>query len=133
MYANGDILDGAQSQACYSAGRLGAQVYLAFQTKALRETCERAEVAEGQFSAAVAMAMRRRIADVEAAQSVLDLPVGNPRLEGPEQSPRLVVDLAEGARLVFVDNHPGRSTAGIHLADWRDVTRLKLIAIEGAA
>jgi hypothetical protein len=105
-------------------------VQLAFDTRELRDVCERSEVADAELGPEVALSLRRRLADLSAASSVLDLPAGNPRLEDRDGATRLVLSLAGGLQLVWAHNHPQKAWHGVELVAWRQVSRLRLLAIE---
>jgi len=106
---------------------------LAFHTRTLRTLCENETQASNRFGVVVAEALRRRLADLRAAVSPLDLPAGRPRLGGRSAKREMVIDLSEGYRVVFTANHPrnpGDNTGGL---DWGRVNRIKILRIERAS
>jgi plasmid maintenance system killer protein len=78
---------------------------LAFDSKQLRNICERESSAIEELGADIASVLKRRLADLRAARSPRELPLGNLRLENGEKGKVFVIDVCEGVQLVFCSNH----------------------------
>jgi hypothetical protein len=102
---------------------------LAFDSRALRTVCESEAEARRELGTAMADILKRRLADLRAATSVRDLVAGNPRV-GPDGQ-IMLLDLADGYRLVIKANHINNPLTGTAGLDWEQVTRVKIIRIEG--
>src|SRR5262249_22197281 len=98
----------------------------AFETRELRSVCAREFVAVRTYGVQVAQGLKDRLADIEAATSVADLIVGNPRQLGEE----MVVNLTKESRLVFCCNHSKTLTSNAGEIDWPSVSRIRLLRIE---
>ena len=97
---------------------------LSFATRALRMECLDQECAEQAYGQAVAAELRARLADLDAAVTVADLPSSG-LLRTSERELR--VALAPGWNLVC---ESGGSHRLAEPADWARVYRLKLMKIE---
>jgi hypothetical protein len=102
-------------------------VELAFETLDLRNVCESEAKAKRKFGSAAANALKRRIADLRAAPSVKDLPIGKPN----PCSGAYVFDLAEGLVLRIIPNHVRDPKLPTGDVNWAKVTHIKISAIEG--
>lgn len=103
---------------------------LSFDTKSLRALCENEDQARTQLEPIVAEALKRRLADLEAATSIKDLLVGNPRTLPGSNGKEMVLDLSDGFRIVFSANHPKKHMTQDNNLDWGKVTRIKILRIE---
>ena len=103
---------------------------LAFATRRLRDLCEDEEAARRVYPAPVVEALEARLADLRAADSIFDLPVGDPVADG-SSSIVITVDLCDGYELVFVSNHATPPRTPSRDIDIARVRRLKLIEIRG--
>jgi toxin HigB-1 len=103
---------------------------LAFESRALRITCEDEREAQRELGPAVAETLKHRLADLHAATSIHDLVAGNPRLliDGNEEA--LIVDLTEGFHVVLEANHARSPLTKAGRLDWDRVSRVKLLRIE---
>jgi hypothetical protein len=70
------------------------------------------------------------VADLRAATSAKDIVAGQPRVLQDSGRECMVVDLAEGQRLVFAPNHTKNPVSSENSVDWTKVTRIKLLRIE---
>lgn len=102
---------------------------LAFGTKPLRELCQSADKAKQKLGARIAAVLKDRLADLRAAATIEDLPLGKPR----KISGGYVLDLTKDARLVISPNHPTNPLLPSGAIDWSKVTRVKILEIETAA
>lgn len=102
---------------------------IAFEEKNLREVCTDAAVAQREFGFEAAQALRGRLADARAAESVADLLclAGNPREVSQGQ---IQVNLAEGVVMVYTENHNSTPLADDGFTvDWSKVYRIRLLRI----
>lgn len=99
---------------------------LAFDTKALRNICESEKRAKQELGAEVAAQLKRRLADLQAAKSIDELPVAKP----VKNSNNCVVNLSSGYRLIATVGHAEIPTLSSGKVDWSNVGRLKLLKIE---
>lgn len=105
-------------------------LYLTFSTIELRQMCESGTFADNRLGKNVAASLRSRLADLNAAESINDLVVGNPRPHPlSENRENYVIDLADGWELHLRAangklplNHDG-------FVDWERVNRVKVMAI----
>lgn len=101
---------------------------LSFESRLLRSVCEEEAAARKQYPLDVAETLRRRLADLHAADSLLDLVVGRPCLGDTDAL--VTMPLAEGYELVGVANYHRLPTLKDSTIDWARVRRLKIMAIE---
>lgn len=99
---------------------------LAFETKQLRVTCESEEEAAKIFGEEAAARLRRRLADLRAAEWIEDLQVGRPRLRSDKSE--LIIELADGWQMFCVPNHI-RPREDQGAPDWSRIRRIKIIDI----
>lgn len=71
--------------------------------------------------------LMHRLADLNAATSPLDLPVGHPRPGSDNET--MVLDLADEQVIVFTANHKTNPRTMTGLIDWGKVTRVKILRI----
>lgn len=102
----------------------------AFLTREVRTLCEQDTAALAHLGPAVAAALRRRLADLEAASHAFELPVGNVRLDTsfPDGSVCLV-DLDEGCVLRFRAGHAAPPLRPEGTVDWFSVSRIQIMEI----
>jgi proteic killer suppression protein len=102
-------------------------VEIDFKDKKLRELCEQERVAERKLGAVCARKLRSRLADLQAANCVIDLVAGRPHPLDGDRAGQFAVDLEGGRRLVFEPDRnpvPMRDDGGI---DWSRVTRVRIV------
>jgi hypothetical protein len=105
-------------------------VQLAFETRELRSTCENHSHAVQELGLAVGEALKHRLADLDAATSIRDVLLGNPRqLDGP-RSHCMAIDLADDHVLIFCPNHTTNPVASDGQPDWPRVSRIRILGIE---
>ena len=104
---------------------------LAFETKNLRSICESEAYALSQLGVVPADTLKRRLADMMAAQTVNDLMqlLIIPLYEDRSEASNLVVDLNCGKRMIFTHNHLRPPLLEKEKVDWSKVSRIKIIAI----
>jgi hypothetical protein len=104
----------------------GDYVELAFETEQLRDICESEARARRMLGAPVAKALKRRLADLRAAPSVEDFPLGRPN----PRSGTYVFDLADGYSLHVCPNHVKNPTLKSGGINWAKVNHIKIYGIE---
>lgn len=103
---------------------------LAFETKELRSICESETCALLELGVVSAEALKHRLADLLAAQSVHDLmqlPMG--LLYDGSEGINLFFDLTCGKKLVFTNNHIKPPLLEEGRIDWTKVSRIRILAI----
>jgi hypothetical protein len=101
---------------------------LAFHSKPLRTICESETEATHEFGEAVAAVLRHRLADLSAAKSPSDVPVGRPRALTSDPT-KMCLDLCDGYVVTFCSNHPKNPKTPSGLPDWEKVSRIKILEI----
>jgi toxin HigB-1 len=105
-------------------------VEIAFAEKMLRELCESETKAARELGHRKAKKLMHRLGDLRAATSVAELVAGDPReLDGPCPRP-FVVDLCDGACIVFCANHNANPVLESGCINWSKVSRIKILRIE---
>lgn len=85
-----------------------------------------------KFGLEVGATLKRRLADLRAADSIADIALGNAR-EVPRTNGRAMrLDLGGGYRLVFEANHARNPSSADGRIDWLAVGRIKVTAVERA-
>jgi plasmid maintenance system killer protein len=103
---------------------------LAFQNTTIREICEDEDKAKVELGPAIAKALQNRLADLDAAPTVKDLPIGNPsELTGDRLNTKYKLDLIDGYRLVFCCNHV-KPPMKYDKIDWEKVSHIQILQIE---
>ena len=103
---------------------------IAFSTKSLRDTCESEEMSRQKFGPEVAEMLKRRLADLRAADFIEDMVLGNVREVPRSHGPAMCIDLIHGYRLVIRANHNQNPTLATGKVDWLAVSRVKIARIE---
>ena len=100
---------------------------ISFETRQIRGVCANEAEGNRQLGEAVAKSLRSRLADCEAASSVVDLIAGRPKDLGDAT---MSVELEGGGCLIFAANHPDvPDTAGGNV-DWARVHSIRVLKIE---
>ena len=102
---------------------------LSFESKALRAICENETEAKSKLGTKAASLLQHRLADLEAASSIDDLLLGNPRLRDGAGGDTMVLDLCDGYIIAFTANHEKNPVTEDNQLDWGRVTRIKIIDI----
>lgn len=102
---------------------------IAFETKKLRTICEDDMVATKELGQAVADALKERLADVRAAESIADLIVGTPQTSGTDES-TLTITLTLSAKTVWTPNHVSQPCRDDGRINWDRINRVRLLSIE---
>lgn len=102
---------------------------IAFQTKSLRDLCEKGDRIRRRWGDHLGEIIMARLADLRAASTVDEVVVGNPKAIIIDGAPAMRLDLDESSILVFCPNHlkvPMLSDASV---DWFAVSRIKILKI----
>jgi proteic killer suppression protein len=105
---------------------------LAFRTRHLRSACEDEKVALQDYGEAVAATLRRRLADLRAADHLGDLVVGQPDIIGVDP-PTAAFNLTERWRLFCRPNHKVLPVDANGAIDWSRIRRLLVTDITEVA
>lgn len=98
----------------------------AFETNQLRTLCESSADAIRELGQEVAYALIERLAVLDAAVSIKDVLVGQPRTF---ENGDLEIELAAGYRLICRANHPNNPRTPAGVVDWDKVARIKVVKI----
>lgn len=102
---------------------------IAFQTKSLRDLCERGDRISKQFGDRVGEAIKARLADLRAASTISDVVAGNPRVLTIDGKPVMSLDVHESCSLVFCPNHLRVPLLPDASVNWSAVSRIKILKI----
>ncbi len=103
-----------------------------YDSSAVRDICERHEIAVAQLGQAAAAELQMVIADfsaAETAQEFVSLRRDRFATDGPHG---LIMTLRCGICLRFVWGHPIKKAHMIDTTDWTKTTRLRFVTIEAA-
>jgi len=114
---------------CCRAHNLVA-IELAFNTLKLRKICESEHTATTEFGAQLALSLKKRLADMRAAESVEDLAAFITLHPKPTTKAIFRLDLADGFFLEATSNHEVIPITNRQV-DWSRVNRVKLLKIGG--
>ena len=102
---------------------------LAFSTRDLRTNCLDLDSAVSAYGPDVAQSLIDRLADLRAANSLMEVLVGSPTFSS-NPKPRVVLQLAEDYTLSCSVNHRTAQVDSSGNLDWGRVRRLLVLAIE---
>jgi hypothetical protein len=106
---------------------------LSFRTRDLRNLCEDDTLAAQVLGPVGAEALRHRLEDLRAADSVLDLFVGQIRVDAAsEHGSACLLDLAGGWILRLGVGHPTPPLSSAGAVEWRIVSRVLIMDISKA-
>lgn len=91
--------------------------------------CVNREYAVRVFGNGLAEKLTRRMADIRAAETPIELLVGNPHPVAAPASGLFSVDLDSTIKLVFSANHANPPMLGEGKVDWAKVSRIKITHI----
>jgi hypothetical protein len=103
---------------------------ISFHTERLKDVCIDSALADQTLGAAAAEALRNRLDDIRAADSVYDLLAGQPAAGVHNGVECYRVSLVNGARLVFVPSHNVSRINAQGAVDWTRVRRVRIMAVE---
>src|SRR5690606_35259802 len=101
-----------------------------FETKLLRSLCESQACADRRRGIKVAAMLRRRLADLLAADTVEDIAAGQPQVVHGAQPPQIALSLGHQALLILTPNHNTTPRLDSGDVDWSRVNRVKIFRIE---
>lgn len=90
--------------------------------KRLKGLCDSHRQAKRRIGEAGAKILQRRLAQIDAAPTVRDLPAGNPHPLKGDHNGQFSVSLDGGRRLVFEPDHEEVPTTADKAVDWERVT-----------
>jgi hypothetical protein len=93
----------------------------------IREICENEQHACSKLGTKIALSLQSRLADLSAADSVYELPLGQPK---EFEQGVFKIDLEDNFILIFGANHVSNPTLKNGDIDWASITRIKIIKIE---
>ena len=105
------------------------QLELAFETKSLRNLCENQSEARQKLGLTVAGKLKRRLADLRAAECVTEMVAGRIRELKGYSSSRIAVELGKSTVVVFVANHVKTPMLTSGDVDWARVRRIRILSI----
>lgn len=103
---------------------------LAFENIDLRKACEDHETAIEIYGEDVAIQLQNRLSDIFSAETVFDLPVGNPHKIGEHPYLCYVLNLTNDMQFKFCAANTRKSYMKNGELDWSKVTRIKLLDIQ---
>lgn len=102
---------------------------LAFERKELRTACEDEDEAIRLYGKRVTESLKHRLADMRAAVTASDLLVGNLRTADQGSSGEMIIDLADGHRILFVPNHRKSCLNEDGAPDLHKISRVRILDI----
>lgn len=102
---------------------------LAFASREIRDVCERELEAKSLLGVWLAKKLQRRIADLRAARSPVDILIGSPRVIEEEGEQAMLVDYAKGHSLIFAANHLNNPLDNDNRVNWAKVNRIKIVSL----
>ena len=102
---------------------------LAFATKPLREICESEDKAKQKLGTKVAAVLKHRLADLRAAATMSDLPVG----DLTKNADVCILKLNSTVQMTLCPNHVSKPVLKSGDVDWTKVTRIKITDLEISA
>lgn len=102
---------------------------LAFNSKSLRSICENEADARRELGVAAAEVLKRRLADLCASTSLMELPLGPPQIINVEGQQYMSVNLGGEYQMVFCSNHPRPPLTATGELDWTQVSRIRILQI----
>jgi len=112
-----------------SFARACTDLEIAFHTEELRDICIDESIADQRLGASVGAALRNRLGDLRAADSVLELVAGHPHAGQFQGQDCYRLALVNGSWLTFVPNHlEPRRSAG-ETTDWARVRYVRVVHV----
>jgi proteic killer suppression protein len=100
-----------------------------FCNKHMQRLCEQSRIAVRELGADSARKLQNRLADIQSANDVLDLPAGKPHPLKGDLEGQYAINLAGGQRLVFVPANNPTPMIDDENIDWSRVTKIRIIKI----
>lgn len=105
-------------------------MYISFESLEFRELCENKDYSRSMLGESVQKKFLGRLSDLMAAESVLDLPIGNPSPYGEPQDELYKIDIDKEKMLIFCPSQLNKTYLKDGNLDWSKITRIKLLKIE---
>jgi len=102
---------------------------LSFTNTEIRKICEDNTVAKETYGQEVAYKLKSRLADLIAADNVMDLPVGNIFMYNNGDAYKCKIDLSGGYKIIFCQNHVKVPLDDNGETNWSKVSRIKILQI----
>lgn len=96
----------------------------------LREQCDDESIAARRLGPVAAEALKNRLADIRAADSIDELPSGLAQKTIYLDSDCVKFELAGGYSLILVPNHTSPRNDGEGKTAWNRVKRVRVVALE---
>lgn len=103
---------------------------ISFDTKELRDLCADESSAALLLSQAAAGALKHRISDMRAADSILEVLAGNPRADVHQTLACYVFELSSTASLTVVPAHGTPRVQADGSPDWARIRRVKVVSLK---
>lgn len=94
---------------------------IAFHTKEIRAICEDIAIARKTYGTSMANSLTKRIADLQSANFISELLVGNPTFC---DNYHMTIDIAGGYKFLIKKNHVRKQT------DWNTTSRVQILEIK---
>jgi len=104
---------------------------ISFENRNLRKLCESQNKAKHLLGEALASKLIILLADLDVMKNVYDLIVGRIHNLKADSSKSITIEFGEDAKFVFCANHLEIPLLANKTVDWSNVTRIKILSIEG--
>lgn len=105
------------------------QMEIEFRNNRMQKLCERVKFATHELGSSCAKKLHRRIADIQAANDVSELPAGKLHPLKGERQGQFALELSDGKRLIFVSANNPTPLNEDGSMDWSRVTKIRVIEI----
>ena len=102
---------------------------ISFHTEELLNFCIDESIADQVFGGIAAEALRNRLGDIRAADSVLELLAGRPHAVRFDDQDCYRLEIADGAWLTIIPNHFKPRTDAKGKPDWGRIRRVRVVAV----
>lgn len=109
---------------------LTSTLEITFHTKELRDLCADEEAASQLLNQAAAEALKHRISDIRAADSIDEVLAGKPRAGMHEGAECYFIELPPSFRLTVVPAHSKPRVKLDGSADWSCIRRVKVVSLQ---
>lgn len=103
---------------------------ISFDTEQLRDLCEDESLAAHALGPDCAEVLKRRLADLRAANSIFDILVGQPQAGEYMEMECYRIRLINGKCLTILSNHTPPRTNAAGTTDWEWVRRIRVVSLE---
>jgi proteic killer suppression protein len=100
-----------------------------YANKHLRKLCEQNRFAVQELGVNCAKKLQTRIADLQSANDVLELPAGKPHPLQRDRKGQYAISLPDGKRIIFVPANNPTPMIDDKNIDWSRVTKIRIIEI----